>query len=303
VAAGQQETAMLAVRQLHPLFAAEITGADLAAPPGAELARAIEEIMDRHAVSVLPGQFIDDAQQVRFARLFGELEVRPLQRLRKLVPDAGDRINHREIFDVSNLDDDGNPLATEDDRRIYSLANRLWHTDSSFRQVSATYSMLSARIVPPAGADTEFADMRAAYDALPPAMKARLEGLVAEHSIWHSRANHGGYVPNEAERAARPPAHHPIVRVHAGSGRKTLYIASHASHVLGMEVEAGRALLAELVAFATQERFVYRHAWKVGDLVIWDNRCTMHRATPFEDQRYLRDMHRTTVREKVSVPA
>jgi alpha-ketoglutarate-dependent 2,4-dichlorophenoxyacetate dioxygenase len=291
---------MLAVRQLHPLFAAEVTGLDLRAPPAADLGRAVEAIMDRYAVSVLPGQFIDDAQQVRFSSMFGELEVRPLQRLRKLVPDEGDRISHREVFDVSNLDDDGNPLKTDDDRRIYSLANRLWHTDSSFRQVSATYSMLSARVVPPKGADTEFADMRAAYDALPEAMKARLEGLVAEHSIWHSRAQHGGYEPNEAERAARPPAHHPIVRVHAGSGRKTLYIASHASHVLEMDLDEGRALLDELRAFATQERFVHRHAWRVGDLVIWDNRCTMHRATPFDDQHYKRDMHRTTVREKVA---
>jgi len=294
---------MLAVRPLHPVFAAEITGVDLRDPPAAGLAREIEQIMDRYAVSVLPGQLIDDAQQVRFSAMFGDLEVRPLQRLKKQVPDPGDRITHREVFDVSNLDDDGNPLKTEDDRRIYSLANRLWHTDSSFRQLSATYSMLSGRVVPPAGADTEFADMRAAYDALPDKMKARLDGLLAEHSIWHSRSKHGGYVPNEEERAARPPAHHPIVRTHAGSGRKTLYIASHASHIMGMDEGDGRALLAELMEFATQERFVYRHTWKAGDLVIWDNRCTMHRATPFEDQRYRRDMHRTTVREKVAVSA
>ncbi|HUB97723.1 MAG TPA: TauD/TfdA family dioxygenase [Stellaceae bacterium] len=294
---------MLTVRPLHPVFAAEVTGLDLRQAPSPELAREIEGIMDRYAVAVLPAQSIDDAHQVRFSAMYGDLEVRPLQRLKKEVPDPGDRIGHREVFDVSNLDDDGNPLKTEDDRRIYSLANRLWHTDSSFRQVSATYSMLSARVIPPVGADTEFADMRAAYDALPQAMKMRLHGLVAEHSIWHSRSKHGGYVPNEEERAARPPAHHPLVRTHAGSGRKTLYIASHASHILGMEVEEGRALLAELMAFATQDRFVYRHQWRLGDLVIWDNRCTMHRATPFEDQRYRRDMRRTTVREKVAVPA
>src|ERR1700691_6229562 len=245
----QQEDAMLAVRPLHPVLAAEITGLDLRKPPGAGLAREIEEIMDRYAVSVLPGQFIDDAAQVRFSAMYGDLEVRPLQRLKKQVPDAGDRITHSEVFDVSNLDDDGNPLKTEDDRRIYSLGNRLWHTDSSFRQLSATYSMLSARVIPPAGADTEFVDMRAAYDALPDKMKARLDELVAEHSIWHSRSKHGGYVPNAEERAARPRAHHPIVRTHAGSGRKALYIASHASHVLGMNLEEGRALLAELMAF------------------------------------------------------
>jgi alpha-ketoglutarate-dependent 2,4-dichlorophenoxyacetate dioxygenase len=134
-------------------------------------------------------------------------------------------------------------------------------------------------------------------------MKARLEGLVAEHSIWHSRAQLGGYEPNEAERAARPPAHHPLVRRHPGSQRLTLYIASHATHVMGMEEAAGRDLLDELMAFATQERFIYRHAWRAGDLVIWDNRCTMHRATPFDDTEHRRDMRRTTVRDRETMPA
>jgi alpha-ketoglutarate-dependent 2,4-dichlorophenoxyacetate dioxygenase len=294
---------MLSVRQLHPLFAAELSGLDLREAPGEETRRAVEAAMDRHAVAVLPGQLIDDAQQLRFARLFGELEVRPVQRGRNQYPGAGERIRHHEVFDVSNLDEAGNLLAPDDERRAYSIANRLWHTDSSFRQVSATYSMLSGRIVPPDGADTEFADMRAAYDALPAAMKARLEGLVAEHSIWHSRAQLGGYEPNAAERAARPPAHHPLVRRHPGSQRLTLYIASHATHVLGLDLAAGEALLAELMAFATQPRFVYRHAWRAGDLAIWDNRCTMHRATPFDDTEHRRDMRRTTVRDRETMPA
>jgi alpha-ketoglutarate-dependent 2,4-dichlorophenoxyacetate dioxygenase len=293
----------LSVRPLHPVFAAEITGLDLRQRHGEATRRAVEEAMDRYGVSVLPGQEIDDEAQLAFAKLFGELEVRPLQRGRNQVPDPGERIRHHEVFDVSNLDEKGNMLAPDDERRDYSIANRLWHTDSSFRQVSATYSMLSGRVVPPTGADTEFADMRAAYDALSQAMKARLEGLVAEHSIWHSRMQLGGYVPNEAEREARPPARHALVRVHPGSKRKTLYIASHISHIVGMDEAEGRALVAELMAFATQSRFVYRHRWRAFDLVIWDNRCTMHRATPFEDTQHRRDMRRTTVRDTVAALA
>jgi alpha-ketoglutarate-dependent 2,4-dichlorophenoxyacetate dioxygenase len=287
----------LTTRPLHPLFVAEISGIDLSEPPTEATRREVEAVMDRYAVGVLRDQPIDDEQQLRFARLFGELEVRPLQRGRNQVPEPHERIRHHEVFDVSNLDEEGNMLSSDDERRAYSLANRLWHADSSFRQVSATYSMLSGRVVPQEGADTEFADLRAAYDALSAATKAKIEGLVAEHSIWHSRATLGGYVPNEAELAARPGAKHPIVRVHPGSGRKTLYIASHASRILGMDEAEGRALLAELMAFATQERFVYAHKWREHDLVIWDNRCTLHRATPFEDRRYRRDMRRTTVRD------
>ena len=288
----------LSVRPLHPLFAAEVTGLDLRAPPHEETRRAVAAVMDRHAVAILPGQFIDDAEQLRFTRLFGELEVRPLQRGRNQHPGESERIRHHEVFDVSNLDEQGNMLAADDERRNYTVANRLWHTDSSFRQVSATYSMLSGRVVPPNGADTEFTDMRAAYDALDEAMKARLDGLVAEHSIWHSRAQLGGYEPNEAERAARPPAYHPLVRRHPGSKRMTLYLASHATHIIGMDAADGKKLLGELMAFATEPRFVHRHHWRAGDLVIWDNRCTMHRATPYDDTTHRRDMRRTTVRDK-----
>jgi alpha-ketoglutarate-dependent 2,4-dichlorophenoxyacetate dioxygenase len=155
--------------------------------------------------------------------------------------------------------------------------------------------MLHARVIPPAGGDTEFADTRAAYDALPEAIKQRLNGLVAEHSLWHSRAKLGGYVPTEDERNALPSARHPLVRRHPGSGRSALYIGSHVSHIVGMPIGEGQALLAELIAFATQPQFVYRHRWQVGDLVIWDNRCTMHRATPFEATDHVRDMRRTTI--------
>jgi len=285
----------LAVTPLHPLFAARVAGADLSRPVGAELARAIERAMDEYAVCVLPDQALDDERQIAFARLYGPLEVSPPQQNKSGGIGFNTRMQHREIFDVSNLDERGAILDARDARSTYRLGNQLWHTDSSFRQKSAAWSMLHARVIPPAGGDTEFADTRAAYDALPDAMKRRLDGLVAEHSIWHSREKLGGYVPTEEERALRPPARHPLVRRHPGSGRNALYIASHASHIIGMPVAEGAALLAELIEFATQPRFVYRHQWQPGDLVIWDNRCTMHRATPFAATGHVRDMRRTTV--------
>jgi alpha-ketoglutarate-dependent 2,4-dichlorophenoxyacetate dioxygenase len=285
----------LAVTPLHPRFAARVAGADLSRPVGADLARAIERAMDEYAVCVLPDQELDDERQIAFARLYGPLEVSPPQQNKLGGIGFNARVKHREIFDVSNLDERGTILDERDARAAYRLGNQLWHTDSSFRQKSAAWSMLHARVIPPAGGDTEFADTRAAYDALPDAMKRRLDGLVAEHSIWHSREKLGGYLPTEEERRLRPPARHPLVRRHPGSGRQALYIASHASHIIGMPVDEGAALLAELIAFATQPRFVYRHAWQHGELVIWDNRCTMHRATPFAATGHVRDMRRTTI--------
>jgi alpha-ketoglutarate-dependent 2,4-dichlorophenoxyacetate dioxygenase len=282
------------IKQLHPLFAAELTGVDVCAGVDASTQLAVQAAMDEHAVLVLPEQRLDDEKQMAFAERYGPLEVAPPVQYQpgSFVQDR--RIKHRQIFDVSNLDEYGRILGIDDQRRAYSQGNQLWHTDSSFRQKSATWSLLHARVIPPTGADTEFADTRAAYDALPQAMKDRLEGLIAEHSIWHSRAQ-TGYRPTEEERKARPPAQHPVVRRHPGSGRKALYIASHASHIVGWPVEEGRALLRELLAFATEARFVYAHKWRSGDLVIWDNRCTLHRATPFESTQHIRDMRRTTV--------
>jgi alpha-ketoglutarate-dependent 2,4-dichlorophenoxyacetate dioxygenase len=285
----------LVVTPLHPLFAAKLTGVDLGRPIDAATQRGIEHAMDEHAVCVLPGQRLSDEQQIAFARRYGPLEVSPLMQDRSGTVGANARLRYREIFDVSNLDENGEILNSDDARAAYRLGNQLWHTDSSFRQKSATWSMLHARVVPPSGGNTEFADMRAAYDALADAMKQRLEGLVAEHSIWHSRGRLGGYTPTEEERRARPPARHRLVRRHPGSGRNALFIASHASHIIGMPVEAGQALLRELIELATQPRFVYSHAWQIGDLVIWDNRCTMHRATPFEARGHVRDLRRTTI--------
>jgi alpha-ketoglutarate-dependent 2,4-dichlorophenoxyacetate dioxygenase len=294
----------LAVTPLHPLFVAQITGVDLCRPIEAATQRGIEHAMDDYGVCVLPGQPLSDEQQIAFARLYGPLEVSPLVQGKSGTVALNARLQYREIFDVSNLDEEGRILASEDARSAYRLGNQLWHTDSSFRQKSATWSMLHARVIPPSGGNTEFADMRAAYDALPDVTKRKLEGLVAEHSIWHSRGKLGGYTPTEEERRARPPARHRLVRRHPGSGRNALFIASHASHIIGMSVEEGQALLRELIEFATQPRFVYSHPWQIGDLVIWDNRCTMHRATPFEARGHVRDMRRTTIIDTAAeVPA
>jgi alpha-ketoglutarate-dependent 2,4-dichlorophenoxyacetate dioxygenase len=285
----------LAITRLHPVFAAKITGVDLSKPIDAGTQRAIETAMDDYAVCVLPGQQIEDEHQVAFARLYGPLELSPPKQDKNGVAIYNTRVRHREIFDISNLDEDGNILDENDARSAYRLGNELWHTDSSFRQKSATWSMLHARMIPPAGGNTEFVDTRAAYDALPEAMKRQLDGLVAEHSIWHSRAKHGGYVPTEDERKLRPGALHHLVRRHPGCGRDCLYVASHAFRIIGMPLAEGQALLQELIEFATQPRFIYSHTWSVGDLVIWDNRSTLHRATPFAATGYKRDMRRATI--------
>ncbi len=285
----------LAVRPLHPEFVATITAVDLSQPIDEDTRRAIAHAMDTYAVCVLPGQCLDDAQQVAFSRYYGRLEVSPGIGRKPGAAPANARIRHKEIFDISNLDESGDILGKDHPRASFMRGNALWHTDSSFKPEGAAWSMLHAKAVPPTGGSTEFADTRAAYDALPDAMKTRLDGLVAEHSLWHSRAKLGGYAPTEDERKAYPSAPHKVVRRHPGCVRNALYIAAHASHIIGMPIEDGRALLQELIDFATQPRFVYSHQWQVGDLVIWDNRCTMHRATPYEATDHVRDLRRTTI--------
>jgi len=286
------------ITPLHPFFVAKITEVDLGRPIDEATQRAIEDAMDTYAVCVLPGQRLEDEEQIAFSRLYGLLEVEPAIGRKAGAGGRRRRIARREIFDISNLDENGGIRGEQDARSSLLQITQLWHTDLSFRQGSAKWSMLHAKAIPPAGGDTEYADTRAAYDALPDAMKRRLEGLVAEHSAWHSTAKHGGYAPTEEERRSYPPARHKLVRQHPGSGRNALYIGSHASHIVGMPVEEGQALLEELIGFAAQPKFVYRHKWQVGDLVIWDNRCTMHRATPFAAADHVRDMRRTTIIEE-----
>jgi alpha-ketoglutarate-dependent 2,4-dichlorophenoxyacetate dioxygenase len=276
------------VKPLHPHLGAEIEGADLTRPVPPEVFAEIEDAFNRHAVLVFHDQRLDDEQQMAFSRLFGPLESTPNY--------AGQRQRLRAgISDISNLDPDGNILSLTDRRRLFNLGNQLWHTDSSFKHVPAKCSLLSAREIPPEGGETEFADMRAAYDALPEATKRRLDGLVAEHSIFHSRRRLGFTEFNAEIAEALPPVRQVLVRRHPGSGRMGLYLASHAAVVIGWPEEEGRRLIDELIEFATQPQFVFQHRWRVGDLVLWDNRCTMHRGRPYDEAKYRRDMHRTTV--------
>ena len=275
------------IEALHPLFAARVEGLDLRRPLSAQELAAVHEAMNRHAVLVLPGQAIDDEQQLAFSRQLGTLE-------ETANPSA--RLNSRHFSDISNLGVDDQLLADDDERRLYGLANRLWHTDSSFAAVPAKYSLLHARQVPATGGETEFADMRAAWDALPTEDQAALIGLQAEHALAHSRAMIGFAL--RGDKAQLPPAQHPLVHRHAGSGRASLYLASHMSHIVGQAIPEGRLRLIELMAFATQPRFVHRHHWTAGDLVIWDNRSTMHRGRPFP-AGVRRDLRRTTLSNEV----
>jgi len=288
---------MISTRQLGPVFFGEITGLSLKHPLDAAAIRGIVAALDRYAVVVLPDQPLTDEEQIAFSQQMGGLSY-ALNHGRKQGQTARLRA---ELYDISNLNEENAILDREDRRRAWREGDRLWHTDRSFIDADTTYSLLSARIIPPVGGDTEFADMRAAYDALDAAMKARLDGLRCEHSVWYSRALAGATNFREDELRTMPPVPQPLVRLHPGSGRKSLVLASHASHIIGWPVEQGRALLDELMEFATQPRFVYRHRWRVGDLVIWDNRCTMHRGTKYDDVTHRRDLRRTTVEGQAAI--
>jgi alpha-ketoglutarate-dependent 2,4-dichlorophenoxyacetate dioxygenase len=252
------------------------------------------QAIDRYAVLVFRGQMLDDERQMDFARQFGELELPRSGRAdvkRRLRP---------EMSDISNLDEQGQLRRRDDARRFDQLGNRLWHTDGSFRRIPAALSMLYAHRVPRPGplgdGETEFADLRAAYDALPAGTKAEIADLVALHDIAWSRAQLGFTELLFGEKDVLPPVPQRLVRVHPGSKRKTLYLAAHASEIVGWPLPDGRLLLRDLIEHATRPEFVYRHAWREGDLVIWDNRCTMHRGRAF-DEREVRDLRRVTTRD------
>jgi alpha-ketoglutarate-dependent 2,4-dichlorophenoxyacetate dioxygenase len=279
----------LAFRKLHPRFVAEAGPIDLRRVHDRETLERIRAGMDEFAVLVFRDQPFADEEQLDFARRFdGALHTKTgISVLRK------SRLGNEALSDISNLDEDGGIMKSDDRRRMYSLANRLWHTDASFQDPPGRYSMLSARVVPPVPADTEFADMRAAYDALPEETKAELEGLRVHHSIAHSRQTLGFEFSKEEEERLKG-AVHPLVRTLPRSGRRSLYLASHASRIIGWPVPEGRLLLRDLTEHATRPEHVYRHEWRVGDLVIWDNRATMHRARPFDDTRHRRELRRVT---------
>jgi alpha-ketoglutarate-dependent 2,4-dichlorophenoxyacetate dioxygenase len=285
----RERTMSITVKQLHPIFAAQVTGVDLREPQDATTVAAIEDAINQFGVLVFPGQFITDAQQMDFSRNFGDLET-TVKLYRK---DYTPRLDPH-ISDVSNLDQNNRIRGKDDRLRLNALGNRLWHSDSSFKRVPARFSLLSARAIPSEGGETQFADMRAAWDALPDRMKARLEGLICEHTQLFSRAKIGFTDWAEEERLKMAPVPQVLVRTHPGSHRKSLYLSSHAGRIRGMEEPEARMLLLDLTEHATQPQFVYTHRWTLGDLVMWDNRCTMHRARDY-DETQVRDMHRTTV--------
>ncbi|NQU69237.1 MAG: TauD/TfdA family dioxygenase [Rhodospirillales bacterium] len=282
---------------LHPLFVGEITGLDLR--DGIDAARLAEltTAIDTYGVLVFRGQALDDVAQMRFSTLFGPLETtrrahRPDHKLRLDI----------HVSDISNLDETGKILDANDYRLMSSLANRLWHTDSSFKRIPARYSILSARTLPGAGGETEFADMRTAYDDLGDTRKTEIADYVCEHSIFNSRATIGFSDFTEEEYAGLPPVPQVLVRTLPGSMRKCLYLASHADGIHGLPRPEAKMLLLDLMEHATQRKYVYTHHWRPGDVVMWDNRCTMHRGR-WHDPAEIRDLRRTTVSDGVATVA
>ena len=283
------------IETLHPLYAARLTGVDIRRDVDEATMNEVRAALATHVVCVIGhDEPPTNEEHIAFSARLGPLERGKSPKINGTEV----RLPYPEIVDQSNLNDVGEIYADEDRRLAYKRANRLWHTDMSFYEVRATYSLLVGHVTPDTGADTEFTDMRAVWDELPQARKVELEDLVVEHSYWYSRVQGGGPEPTEEERVTRPPARHKLAHIHAPSGRKALYLASHASDIVGYPRDEARALIKELMDFAVQPRFVYAHKWRRGDVLIWDNLATMHRATPFDDRNLVRDMRRTTCREK-----
>jgi alpha-ketoglutarate-dependent 2,4-dichlorophenoxyacetate dioxygenase len=281
----------VSIKQIHPVFVGEVAGVDLTRPLAREEVAAIAEGMNRYAVLVFRDQNITDQQQIAFTRHFGELEVKEKPgHIRK----AGESRLGANISDLSNLTKDGKVISADDRVWFFKLGDRLWHSDSSYAVVPAKYSALSARIIPSWGANTEFADMRAAYDALDARTKAEVEGLICEHSLLYSRSAVGfaDFTPEELDNFH--PVRQRLVRTHAETGRKSLFLSAHAGAIVGWTIPEARAFLRDLTEHATQREFVYSHPWRQYDLVMWDNRMTMHRARRF-DRNEVRDVRRTTL--------
>ena len=279
----------LTFKKLHPLFVAEVSAIDLREVHDRDTLEQIRGGMDEYAVLVFRDQAFSDREQLDFAqRLDGRLHTKTgISALMK------SRLGEEPIVDISNVGSDGSIMSRDDRRRMYSLANRLWHTDASFQDPPGRYSMLSARVIPPVRADTEYADMRAAYDALDEAIKPTLTALTVHHSIAYSRQTLGFEFSADEQEKLRG-AVHPLVRTNPRTRRRSLYIASHASRIMEMPVPEGRLLLRDLMDVATRREFVYRHEWRTGDLVIWDNLATMHRGLAYDDAKYRRELRRVT---------
>lgn len=286
---------LLKLTPLQP-FAAEASGIDLTQPLGPEQVRAIEDAMDEHAVLVFRNQPLTQAQQIAFAKSLGPLDLG----LRKL-KGGPHRFDYAELADISNVKADGEVASRNHAKIVGNIANQLWHSDSSFQRPRAKYSMLSAVVVPGSGGDTEFADLRMAYDALPDWRKQQIEGLKAKHYALHSRFLLGDTEYTEEQKQSIPPAWWPLVQTDPRSGRKILFVGIHACEVEGMTLAEGRMLIMDLIEHATQREFVYRHHWQVGDLVMWDNTATLHRGRAFDfDER--RELRRATTEEVVAAP-
>lgn len=287
----------ITIKQLHPLFCAEIGGVDTGAPIDDASFAEIRAALDEYGVLVFHDQSLDDERQIAFSRRFG-----PLETAGKANPATGTPFARQSNLDIST----GSVIPPEDRRMIYQKGNYLWHTDSSFKAVPSLCSLLSGRVVPPTGGNTEFATMRAAYDALPADIKQKLEGLVAEHSLVYSRETVSTQSLTSEMKAELPGAWQTMVRENPVNHRKAIYAGAHASHVIGWPREKGRAFMGWLNDFATQPQFRYSHAWRAGDLVIWDNRAILHRATAYDTVAHKRLMQRTTVggdRETTPQPA
>ena len=276
----------LTIKPLHPLFAAEITGIDLTQPVKREDLQVIWDAFNEHQILVIRDQRFDDESQMRFSRHFGTLE--------RMEAHPANNYNPGHISVMTNLDEQGNLLPLDHPIIVHRERNESWHSDSSFKPIGALCSMLHARIVPPVGGNTEFASARAAYATLSAERKATLAGLKAVHRVTAPDEPHDtkAYL-DEAKK--RLTVIHPLIRTNPVNGRQNLYVGAHAQEVVDMPAKEGRALLEELTALCTQPQFVYSHAWRVHDLVIWDNRCTLHRATTFDKTQYRRKLHRTTV--------
>ena len=281
---------------LHPVIGAECSGVEIGQPLTADEAAAIDAGMDRYAVLVFRrGAPLTTEQQIAFTRNFGELEP-PYTQIQSR---EGKRLADPNLADISNLGPGDRILGRDDRKRLFGLGNQLWHSDSSYKAIPARYSLLCAHVVPPEGGNTEFADMRAAYDALDLKTKALIEDLVCEHSRIYSKGALG-FAYTEEERRAFAPVRQRLVRTHRKTGRKSLYLSSHAGRIVGWPVPEALLLLRELTEHATRREFVYSHRWQLGDLVMWDNRTTMHRARRYEDRKYPRDLRRTTLTDGYS---
>ena len=281
----------IVIKQLHKDFVGEVSGLDLSKPLSSDAVEQIEQGMDKFGVLIFHDQDITDDQQIAYTKNFGELELHIGSNVLK----ANERRLRIEFADVSNLDQSGEVLKRGDRRRMFNLGNRLWHSDSSFRVTPSKFSLLSCRSTPDTGGNTEFSFMPAVYDALDESTKKEIEGLITEHSLIYSRGQLGFSDFSEDEKKIFAPVRHSLVRTNDFTGRKSIYLSAHIGTIIGWEMPEARDFIREMMEHATQRSFVHSHKWRVGDLVMWDNRQCMHRVRPIGDTGEKRDMRRTTV--------